>query len=812
MPTRLIATASFLSLTICCHPGAAEKSFEEAVKGLDKKAGFFPLYWDAKKGRLLLEISRFDREFLYLDWLATGIGSNDIGLDRGQLGHTRLVSFKRIGPKVLLAQTNYGFRATSNNPAERQAVREAFASSVLGAFDIEAEDASGRVLVDATKFFLRDARDITAELKKQKQGKLTLDSARSAIYLPGTKNFPKNTEIEAVLTFTVEEPGPWLTSVAATPESVTVRQHHSLIELPDAGYRPRRFDPRAGYIYIQYMDFAVPIDQPLTQRFIIRHRLQKKDPKSEQSDPAKPLVYYVDRGAPEPIRSALVEGTRWWNQAFEAAGFTNAFKVELLPEDADPLDVRYNVIQWVHRLTRGWAYGNAVTDPRTGEIIKGHVTMDSQRARQVYRLMESLLASYEDGKPADPRIEQTVLARIRQLAGHEVGHTLGLAHNFAASYNDRASVMDYPFPLIELKDGGFDVSRAYATGIGDWDKTAIRYGYTEFASPIEQERGLKKILSDSQVRDVVFMTDQDARTETVSGAHPRAHLWDNGRNPVDELERILRVRQAALAHLSEKTIRVGEPLSTLEDRLVLVYLLHRYQVEAAVKLVGGLDYTYALRGDGQKIMESISAKEQGRALTALLTTIKPSTLAIPEHLQKLLPPPAYGYDPTRESFTSRTRPVFDLLAGPEAAAGLTIGLLLEPARASRLVQQHSRDASLPGLDHVILSLMNATWRAQPLKDYEAEVHRAVNDVVLYHLMALAADEHASGQSRALAFASLRELLQMLNGSLPMGEEYDAQRMLARAKLERFLKNPTKPTVARPVEPPPGQPIGGCDNY
>jgi hypothetical protein len=790
----------------------AAKTWDEAIRGLEKLQGFFPLYWDAKKGRMLLEVDRWDKEFLYLDWLATGVGSNDIGLDRGQLGHSAVVSFQRSGPRVLLVQTNYGFRADSDNADERQAVREAFASSVLWGFDVEADGPDGRVLVDASKFFLRDARDVAGEIKKQKQGVLKLEPSRSAFYLSRTKNFPKNTEVEVTLTFVGEEPGPWLTQVVPAPQAVTVREHHSLIELPDRDYRPRRFDPRSGYFYIQYMDFATPIAEPLQKRLIIRHRLKKKDPSADSSEPVKPLVYYVDRGAPEPIRSALVEGARWWAQAFDTAGFQDAFRVELLPAGADPMDVRYNVIQWVHRLTRGWAYGNAVVDPRTGEIIKGQVTMDSQRARQVHRLLEAFLAFYEEGKPADPRIEETVLARIRQLSAHEVGHTLGLAHNFAASYNDRASVMDYPHPWIELtSEGSFDVSSAYARGIGEWDKIAIRYGYSEFAADADENRELDAILRDAQKRGFVFMTDQDARPEQVPAAHPRAHLWDNGKDPVAELDRVMSVRERALDRFSEKLARPGQPLSDLEDKLVLVYMYHRYQVEAAVTLLGGADYTYALRGDGQKIVEAVPAKQQRRALEVLLSTIRPKTLAIPERVLAVLPPPAYGHERTRESFPVRTRPVFDALAGPECAAQLVVSMMLDPARSARLVQQHALDAKQLGLEEVMDRLLKATWKMPEMRGYEGEIQRVVDEVVLYHLMTLAANGQTAPQVRAAAFAKLADLERWLDTVTGQGSEAAiAQRIFALARIRQFLKEPGKVLATKPIDPPPGEPIGSRD--
>jgi hypothetical protein len=809
----LLLLALFAALPLALRtPGVAEKpapaKLAEATAGTQRFPGFFPFYWDRARGRILLEIDRFDAEFLYVNWLATGVGNNDLGLDRGQPDEVRVVTFQRHGPKVFLVQPNQSFRAGSANPEERRAAAEAFAQSVLWGFTVLAEGDKGQVLVDATGFFLRDARGVAGALKKQRQGTFKVEPSRSALYLPRTKNFPRNTEVEATLTLTSEAPGPLLERVAPAPAAVTVRQHHSFVQLPDGDYRPRAFDPRAGYFYIDYLDFAVPLGEPLQQRRILRHRLRKKDPAAERSEPVRPIVYHVDRGAPEPIRSALVEGARWWNQAFEAAGYKDAFRVELLPERADPMDVRYNVIQWVHRATRGWAYGNALADPRTGEILNGHVTLDSQRARHVFRLAESLLASYEAGKPPSPEIEKMALARIRQLSAHEVGHTLGLAHNFAASARGRASVMDYPHPRVLLKpDGSFDVSGAYATGVGEWDRVAIAYGYQDFAPGSDEKAELRRILDRARAKGLIFLTDADARPE--GSAHPLAHLWDNGADAVGELDRVLRVRARALERFSEKVIPVGEPLSTLEDRLVLVYLFHRYQLSAAAKLLGGLSYTYAVRGDGAPRPEPVKAGDQTRALRAVLRALHPDTLALPERVLRLLPPRAYGYDRTRENFAGRTGLTFDSLAWPEAAANLTAGLLLEPTRAARLVEQHARDAGYPGLAGVIDSLLEATWRHPAEKGYRGEVRRVVNQVILYHLMALAANEKTTAQVRALAYAQLDGLGTWLKGRVKQEPDVGqrAHYAFALARLTRFFREPAQPTLPRPAPLPPGQPIG-----
>jgi hypothetical protein len=784
----------------------------EKTAGAQKLAGYFNLYWDAKQGKLWMEIDKWSTEFLYQSGLPAGIGSNDIGLDRGQLGATRIVRFERSGPKVLLIQENLEYRAVSNDADERRAVHDSFAESALWGFKVEAEE-KDHALVDATDFFLRDAHGVPATLRRTKQGAYHLDASRCALYLPATKNFPLNTEVEATLTFAGDDPGQWVREVTPSPESITVREHHSFVQLPPPGYKPRAFDPRASFFGIGYMDYATPISEPIVKRFIARHRLEKKDPKAAVSEPVQPIVYYLDRGAPEPIRSALLEGARWWNQAFEAAGYKNAFRVELLPEGADSMDLRYNVIQWVHRATRGWSYGAAVIDPRTGEIIKGHVTLGSLRVRQDYLIAEGLLAAYDKGKPVSPKMQEMALARVRQLAAHEVGHTLGLMHNYSASTVDRSSVMDYPPPYVKLgADGTPDLSEAYATGIGEWDKVSIAFGYQDFAPGTDEHAALNKILLDAYGRGLRYLTDQDARPAGSSSSV--AHLWDSGANAVDELNRVMQVRAAALKRFGENNIREGAPLAMLEDALVPLYLFHRYQVEAASKLVGGMDYTFALRGDRQTPTQIIAAGEQRRALAAVLATLKPDVLALPEPLLKMIPPRPPDYERGREHFKSHTSPAFDALAPAEAAAQHTLQFLFNPERAARLVEFHARDAHDPSLEEVLDAILAATWKAPHGSGYTAEIARGVDRVALYDLMALSANERASDQVRAVASLKLEELRNWLANPQATAKD-DAERAhfyLAILQIAQFQKDPKQISVAPPAEPPDGPPIGADEDW
>jgi hypothetical protein len=800
---------------------------------MDHKDGYFPLDWDAKAGKLYLEIPHLDQDFLLLDQLPYGLGSNDVGLDRGQLGRGRVVHFSRIGGKVLLIEPNLDFRSSATDPDERLAVTQSFAESVLWGFPIEAEEDS-RVLVDATAFFLRDAHNVAESLQSSGQGTYRIDPARSAIALDNTRAFPKNTEVEAMLTFASEgEPhGRYVAEVTPDPHAITLREHTSLIELPGPGYTPRRFDPRSGYFAVDYRDYSAPIGQPIDQRFIARHRLIKKDPGAAVSEPVQPLVYYVDRGAPEPIRTALVEGASWWDKAFEAAGFKNAFKVEVLPEGADPMDIRYNMIQWVHRYSRGWSYGASVVDPRTGEIIKGQVTLGSGRARQDYMIAEALLAPYVEGKPIPSDMEEMVLARTRQLAAHEVGHTLGLVHNFAASsVAQRTSVMDYPHPWITLDANGKpDLSHAYATGVGAWDIAVIKYGYEQFAPGTDETVALDKLLNQDEAAGLRYMSDEDARP--LGSAHPYAHLWDNGSYAPAELNRILAVRKAALAHFGPDAIRDGTPMAQLEDTLVPLYLLHRYQTEAAAKWIGGLNYRYAIRGDNGLVTEPLPAVQQREALKAVLATLSPANLTLPELLLKLLPPRPPDYPRTRESFGGHTGLTFDPQGPVEAAAEITASLLFDSSRASRLVEDHARDPQQLGLEEVLDAVLAATWRSPRLKGLEAETQFTVDDVILNHLLQLAASGGgssqspgaalpagvslnvapsgaASGQARALALAEIDKLEKWLktSPSAPESPESAAHRAAAIAEIEQFRKAPSAfaPPPGLPV--PPGQPIG-----
>ena len=791
-------------------------SIAQKTAGMQKLDGYFPVAWDAKEGKLYLEIDSFGKDFLFLDSLPYGVGSNDLGLDRGQLGQGRVVRFYRSGPKVLLIERNLEYRASSPSADEQLDVTQSFAESVLWGFKVEAQDGD-KVLIDATSFFLNDAHQVAERLQEAKQGKYKLDRDRSAILIDSTKNFPLNTEVESVLTFTTEGPleAPLVASVTPDAHAVTVHEHYSFIQLPDDGYKPRAFDPRSGYFDVTYRDYSAPLGQPMDIHLIARHRLQKKDPSAAVSEPIEPIVYYVDRGAPEPIRSALVEGASWWNQAFEAAGYKNAFQVKVLPEGADPMDVRYNMIQWVHRSTRGWSYGEGVIDPRTGEIIKGQVTLGSLRARQDYLIAEALLSPYVQGKPIPDTMREMVLARIRQLAAHEVGHTLGLAHNFAASsVAPGTSVMDYPHPWITLApDGTPDLSHAYTTGIGSWDKVAITYGYSDFPQGTDEHKALDAILRKATYSGLLFITDQDSRP--LGSAHPHSHLWDNGPDPVDELNRILTVRAAALKRFGENAIQPGQPMAQLEDTLVPLYLLHRYQTEAASKEIGGLDYRYAIRGDGQLITAIVPAAEQQKALDAVLRTLDPFALTLPQSLLEVLPPRPPGSPRTPESFPGHTGLTFDPLGAVESAANLTASLLFEPARASRLVEYKLRDNSLPGLDDVINQTLKATWYAPRQATITLATQLTVEDVVLRHLLALAASQSASLEAKATAASEADQLHTWLKGRASDASApalLHAHWLAAQNEIEAFSKDPSKFASADGLVTPPGQPIGDDEDF
>jgi hypothetical protein len=797
-------------------PGLAPPSIESKTAGMERLDGLVPLYWDGPQGRLYLEIARFGVEMLHASGFAAGLGSNDIGIDRGALAGSRIVFFERVGPKVLMVAPNYRFRARPENPEEVRAVRDAFARTVLWGFSVAAES-GGRVLVDATEWLTRDGLDLASRLRP---GSYRLDEKRSSLYRAGTFNFPKNTEMEVELTYVRQPsegrpeggaaPGPGpdyggggyfegVGDVAASGEAASLRVHHSFIELPDDAYRPRVDDPRAGYIAIGYQDRSAPLGEPLERRLVLRHRLEKLDPRAPKSRVRKPIVYYLDPGTPEPVRSALLEGARWWSEAFEAAGFEDAFRVEMRPPDVHPLDARYNVINWVHRSTRGWSTGGAIYDPRTGEILKGVVTLGSLRVRQDYLIAEGLLAPYERGEESPPVLEEWALARLRQLSAHEVGHTLGLSHNYYDSERGRISVMDYPHPLVTLgADGTLDTSSVYARGIGAWDKVSIAWGYGEVPRGTDEGRALGAILDEAWGRDLRFMTNEDME------AHPRVDWWSNGTDAAAELVRMLGVRRAALARFGENAIRRGRPMATIEEALVPLYLHHRYQVEAAASVLGGQHYVYAMRGDGRVPTRRAPAAEQRAALDALLRTLDPAELRLPEPVLASIPPRPSGYEPHRELFPRYTGPVFDAVSPAAVAADHTLSQLLDPERAARLVEQEALDPSLPGLDEVLDRLVSRAAQAPPASPYEAEIARAEERVLADRLMGLAARARMP-QVRALATEALSTLARTPAGSDRLQA---AHRALLAQDIRRFLERPLDALPApRTPAVPPGAPIG-----
>ena len=771
--------------------------FFEGKSQVTNYKGYFNFYYDESEDKLFLQVNKNDleKEFLYVNALSEGIGSNDIGLDRGQLGGGKVVFFKKVGNKLLLIQPNQDYRAITNNKEEKQSVKEAFAKSVLFGFKIK-ETKNHWYLIDATDFFMRDAHGVSKRLASNNQGSYKLDKSRSAVNLDRTKAFPKNVEFDLMLTFSGTPQGYNIRSVTPDASSVTVHQHHSFVALPDANYKPRVYDPRCGSWQMTYLDYATPVDQPITKRYIYRHRLEKKNPSAKVSEAKEPIIYYLDRGTPEPVRSALLEGGRWWNEAFEAAGYKDAFQVKMLPKGADPLDVRYNMIQWVHRSTRGWSYGGSISDPRTGEIIKGHVSLGSLRIRQDFLIAQALQAPYKFNDIDDKFALEMAIARIRQLSAHEIGHTLGFAHNFAASASNRNSVMDYPYPKLSLKNGKIDFSEAYDNKIGNWDKVTVAYAYQDFDGG--EKHQLNKILDDAFANGFRFITDSDSRSK--GSAHAYSHLWDNGENAAEELENVLAIRRHAINNFSTDNVRSKTPYSVLEDVFVPLYFFHRYQTDATSKLIGGLDYTYAIKGQKELIVKRVDGNTERKALKSLLKTINVEEIAIPKKLLALFPPRAYGYYRTRESFKSKAGVAFDPYGAVQTATQYTLEFLLHPERANRLVQHKSLDNTQLGLEEVIDDLVKVSFD----KKYNDSYHQALQEIVqvevLNAMFVLASDKNVYPQVKSILNKKFKSL--MLKG---FGKDY----------LERivdFKKNPDKYIKENAPKIPDGSPIGSGYKY
>lgn len=809
---RLFALLFSVAVLGVSLPVLSLPTVEKFVEPMTLHSGFYSFYVDNSKGKVYVQVNKAAKPLLFQSSMPYGLGSNDIGLDRGQLGETRIVQFERVGEKSLLKQINTQYRASSANPAERQSIKEAFASSVIWGFKVVAET-DETYLIDYTGFLLSDIHGIADRLADTKQGSYRLDTSRSAIFSERIKAFPKNSELEATITFTGSNPGKYVQQVTPAPKSITVHLHHSLIELPDQQYKSRAFHPYAGYWAIEHKDYSAALTDSMDVRVIPRHRLSKKFPSAKMSEPVEPIVYYLDPGIPEEIYNALYTGASWWNNAFEAIGYKNAFQVKTLPADADPMDVRYNVIQWVHRATRGWSYGASVIDPRTGEIIKGHVTLGSLRVRQDLLIALGLTSPFEGSdiwqKPemfaalSEPA-KQMALQRIKQLSAHEVGHTLGIAHNFAASVNDRASVMDYPHPLLSISNGEVDLSNAYTDDIGVWDKHVIAYGYQDFAESSNETVELQRILSAAKQQNLLFMSDPDARP--AGSAHPSAHLWDNGADPVEELKRLNAVRKVALQKFGAESVPIGLPLSSIQERVVPIYLLHRFQVQAVAKLIGGVDYSYSLVSESPAHINQVSGSWQNKALTQLLKTLTPEFLMMPESVSSITLPKAYGFARYRETANGRTGITFDPMGLAESSAAHTLKYLLHPERLNRVSQQTARSKKVLGVERLVDDLISKVFTFY--KGEEALLNQRVNMLVVEQLMQAALNPQTAPEVQALLHAKLSKLAEQLTKLSKKSNSmtYIGCYQRISAHILRYKSTSEWQSLITPLPMPPGSPI------
>ena len=800
-----------LALLLCGCAGSARipapapaAGIVARTAGMQRHDGFIPIHVDQRQGKLYLELPRDSTRALFFLTLATGLGSNPIGLDRGASVADYVARFDRSGSSVLVVFENWAYRSSAlDDAAHQRSIAESFPPSTVAALPLLAEE-NGRLLVDATEFFLRDWTDVGGQLARSNEGSYSVARDRSSIHAPYTRAFADNTEVDVALTFaTTGRPGSTVASIVPDGRAFTLRQHISLLRMPDDGYRPRELDPRAGYFGIVFKDYAQPIQEPLERRWVSRHRLQRANPRDPTSPITKPIVYYVDRGIPEPLRSATLAGAKFWEEAFDRAGLRGGFRVELLPEGADPMDARYNVIQWVNRNERGWSIGGSLGDPRTGEIIKAMARMDSHRNRTSYNLYAGLKGA--DAAAADTSF---VLGRVRQVTAHEVGHTLGIAHNYIASTYERGSVMDYPPPRVRLTGGGeIDVGQAYDLGPGDYDVWAIRWGYGIF--PPEAERdSLRAIITEGLRRGFLFLSDADARPEFASD--PRTSLWDDAATPSEFLRHQMDVRRVAIERFGERNIRPGEPIALLQERLVPVYFMHRFAINSLAKTIGGMEYHYAMRGDQLQATRPVPAAQQRAALSQLLGALIPGELVIPDTVVTLMAPRPLSYGNSVELFRSRTRPAFDELGAARTLAQMVVDAILQRERAARLVQFAARGPSMLTLSESIDSVVAATWnRRVPSHRKLALVQHVTQRAVADRLMQLAADREAAPEVRAIADLKITELRDIARrrALTALPDESRAHWMAIATDFTRWLEHRELPPLTPALQPPPGDPFG-----
>lgn len=805
--SRYLKAMLWLLVTLVTSPFASADdaiTVNQVLQESNTHRGFINVWYNQNKDKTYFVIDKNLGDFIYQTSLPQGLGSNDIGLDRGQLGETRLSYFKRAGGSIMLVQKNTEYQALSDNKREVDAMAESFANAILWRLPLVDQDES-YWLVDASDFLVQDTHDIADRLKSRKQGSFRLDKSKSAVSGDSYKSFPDNTELQVWLTFTGSEPGKFVRQAAIDPKNVSLTVRHSFVRLPDDNYEPLAFHPKSGYFSYSYQDYAQPINAKLTQQLIPRHRLAKVDPSAPRSKAKKPIVYYIDSGVPEPVRSALIEGAMWWNQAFEAIGYEDAFQVKVLPADADPMDVRYNIIQWVHRATRGWSYGASIVDPRTGEIIKGHVSLGSLRVRQDYLIAQAMLAPFAGDATQDKTLQTLAINRIKQLSAHEVGHTLGIAHNFAASAYNRASVMDYPHPFFELNDGKISAPNAYTEELGIWDKRAVAYAYSDFTG---QDAGAErqKLLQENVEKGYWFISDADSRG--IDDAHPTSNLWDNGSNATDELARLIKIREVALKQFGDANLRTGRPYSDLEEILVPAYYFHRFQAIAAGKAIGGYEYYYDIKGQDALTNKHVGGAEQERALETLVATLSPGFLSIEDGVAAMIPPKAHNTYRTRESINGDMGVIFDRFTLASASAQHTFNILLNDQRLMRLKQQNSIDSTVPSVDILLEATYSALANGQAQNAIEDEIRRQA--LALLHNNMLN-KLHATSTPNALKehyFTALNNAHDTLKAQLNSGDYgVSAVRFLRYEifRLEELIEGEDFEMFSLP-KMPPGSPI------